>query len=147
MAGRRDGPSSGNDRACLRHIPLRAASHLLYHEREKPARTRAGASDKGPGPVRMDDRDIRHASGGMPQRRIVPAVLKALTMIAVIAATAVAISILHEHGSLRAFLDRQSIVGITLVVLVVNAVGFGFVYMVSATWKAVKRDLGRDDDW
>lgn len=83
----------------------------------------------------------------MPQRRIVPAVLKALTAIAIIAATAAALSILHAHGSLRAFLDRQSIVGITLVVLVVNAVGFGFVYMVSATWKAVKRDLGRDDDW
>lgn len=56
------------------------------------------------------------------------------------------VAFLQVNGMLRAFLDRQSVVGMILVVLVVNAVGFSFVYMLAAVWKAVKRDLGHDDD-
>ena len=44
-------------------------------------------------------------------------------------------------GTLRIFLDRQSMFGMIAVVLVLNIVGFAFIYMLSMVWKSVKHDL------
>ncbi|HEV7368474.1 hypothetical protein [Arenibaculum sp.] len=96
----------------------------------------------------MDDRDLSVAPGGIsPRRRFLPALLKAVLPLLLIGGTAAVLVMLHRDGTLRTFLDRQSMLGMIAVVLVVNAVGFSFVYMASSAWKSIKRDLGRDDDW
>jgi hypothetical protein len=86
----------------------------------------------------MDEHDLSVASGRPSSRPLRRRVLSALAKAALP---------LMLIGTLRLFLDRQSMLGMIIVVLAVNAVGFSFVYMVSATWKSIKRDLGRDDDW
>jgi hypothetical protein len=82
----------------------------------------------------------RHKGG------LLPALLKMLLPVLLVGAVTALLAVLHSNGMLRAFLDRQSVLGMIMVVLVVNAIGFSFVYMLSAVWKAVKRDLGHDDD-
>lgn len=95
----------------------------------------------------MDEHDLSVASGRSPlRRRFLPALAKAALPLMLIGGTAAVLLALHHDGTLRLFLDRQSMLGMIAVVLVVNAVGFSFVYMVSAAWKSIKRDLGRDDD-
>jgi ABC-type uncharacterized transport system YnjBCD permease subunit len=86
--------------------------------------------------------------GGGDQRRkgLLPALLKILLPVLLVGGVSVLLAYLNSNGMLRAFLDRQSVFGMILVVLVVNAIGFSFVYMLSAVWKAVKRDLGHDED-
>ena len=39
------------------------------------------------------------------------------------------------------FLDRQGMFGMIAVVLVLNLVGFAFIYMLSMVWKSVQHDL------
>jgi hypothetical protein len=99
----------------------------------------------------MDEHDLSVASGrpsSRPlRRRVLSALAKAALPLMLIGGTAAVLLALHRDGTLRLFLDRQSMLGMIIVVLAVNAVGFSFVYMVSATWKSIKRDLGRDDDW
>ncbi|WP_207485055.1 hypothetical protein [Arenibaculum pallidiluteum] len=54
--------------------------------------------------------------------------------------------VLHLNGTLRDFLDRQSKIGMIMVVLVLNAIGFGYVYLASAVWKQVRREIWRHRD-
>jgi hypothetical protein len=67
--------------------------------------------------------------------------LKVLLPLAIIGAAVAVLIVLHLDGTLRVFLDRQSMFGMIAVVLVLNLVGFAFIYMLSMVWKSVKHDL------
>ncbi|QQP89611.1 hypothetical protein IGS68_27215 [Skermanella sp. TT6] len=67
--------------------------------------------------------------------------LKVLLPLAVIGASVAVLVMLHLDGTLRLFLDQQSMFGMIAVVLVLNLVGFAFIYMLSMVWKSVKHDL------
>ncbi|EWY40655.1 hypothetical protein N825_34915 [Skermanella stibiiresistens SB22] len=84
---------------------------------------------------RWDGRDRRHGK----TLRVV--LLKVLLPLAIIGAAVAVLIILHLDGTLRVFLDRQSMFGMIAVVLVLNLVGFAFIYMLSMVWKSVKHDL------
>ncbi len=74
-------------------------------------------------------------------RRVLRALAKAVVSALLVGGTVATVLVLHLDGTLRAFLDRQSMGGMILVVLVVNAVGFGLVYLLTVLWKQVRRDL------
>jgi hypothetical protein len=67
--------------------------------------------------------------------------LKVLLPLAIVGGSVAALILLHLDGTLRIFLDRQSMFGMIAVVLVLNIVGFAFIYMLSMVWKSVKHDL------
>ena len=67
--------------------------------------------------------------------------LKVLLPLAIIGSSVAVLIVLHLDGTLRVFLDRQSMFGMIAVVLVLNIVGFTFIYMLSMVWKSVKHDL------
>ena len=66
--------------------------------------------------------------------------LKVLLPLAIVGSS-VAGPVLHLDGTLRMFLDQQSMLGMIAIVLVLNIVGFTFIYMLSMVWKSVKHDL------
>ena len=67
--------------------------------------------------------------------------LKVLLPLLVIGGSIAVLIVLHLDGTLRTFLDRQSMFGMIAVVLVLNIVGFAFIYMLSMVWKSIKHDL------
>ena len=67
--------------------------------------------------------------------------LKVLLPLAVVGASIVTLSILQLDGTLREFLDRQSMFGMITVVLILNIVGFAFIYMLMMVWNSIKHDL------
>jgi hypothetical protein len=95
----------------------------------------------------MDDR-IPFAEHGSASRhrRVLRALTKALASSLLIGAIVATVLILHFDGTLRDFLDRQSVGGMIAVVLVVNAIGFGLVYLLAVVWKQVKRELWPHQD-
>lgn len=92
------------------------------------------------------DRLFDRSGGGRRRGGLLPALMKTMLPVLLIGGLTALVAFLQANGMLRSFLDRQSVFGMILVVLVVNALGFSFVYMLSVVWKAVKRDLGHDDD-
>src|SRR4051812_4131778 len=67
--------------------------------------------------------------------------LKVLLPLAIVGGSVAVLIVLHLDGTLRMFLDRQGMFGMIAVVLVLNLVGFAFIYMLSMVWKSVKHDL------
>ena len=67
--------------------------------------------------------------------------LKVLLPLAIVGGSVAVMIVLHLDGTLRMFLDQQSMLGMITVVLVLNIVGFTFIYMLSMVWKSVKHDL------
>jgi|1185.fasta_scaffold753189_2 hypothetical protein len=67
--------------------------------------------------------------------------LKVLLPLVIVGSSVAVLIVLHLDGTLRVFLDRQSMFGMIAVVLVLNIVGFAFIYMLSMVWKSVKHDL------
>jgi hypothetical protein len=67
--------------------------------------------------------------------------LKVLLPLAIVGGSVAVMIVLHLDGTLRIFLDQQSMLGMIAVVLVLNIVGFTFIYMLSMVWKSVKHDL------
>ena len=67
--------------------------------------------------------------------------LKVLLPLATVGGSVAVLIVLHLDGTLRMFLDQQSMLGMIAVVLVLNIVGFTFIYMLSMVWKSVKHDL------
>src|SRR3954465_4115872 len=67
--------------------------------------------------------------------------LKVLLPLMIVGSSVAVLIVLPLDGPLRAFLDRQSMFGMIAVVLVLNIVGFAFIYMLSMVWKSVKHDL------
>ena len=67
--------------------------------------------------------------------------LKVLLPLAIVGGSVAVLIVLHLDGTLRIFLDQQSMLGMITVVLVLNIVGFTFIYMLSMVWKSVKHDL------
>ena len=67
--------------------------------------------------------------------------LKVLLPLLVIGGSIATLIVLHLDGTLRIFLDRQSMFGMIAVVLVLNIAGFAFIYMLSMVWKSIKHDL------
>ena len=89
----------------------------------------------------MDDLAYPTDPDRPPPSRLRIALLKVLLPIALIGGTIVVLVMLHLDGTLRSFLDRQSAEGMIAVVLIVNIVGFAFIYMLSMVWKSVKHGL------
>ena len=67
--------------------------------------------------------------------------LKVLLPLVIVGSSVAVMIVLHLDGTLRTFLDQQSMFGMIAVVLVLNIVGFTFIYMLSMVWKSVKHDL------
>ena len=67
--------------------------------------------------------------------------LKVLLPLMIVGSSVAGLVVLHLDGTLRMFLDQQSMLGMIAVVLVLNIVGFAFIYMLSMVWKSVKHDL------
>ena len=81
---------------------------------------------------------------GLGQRRhktLRTVLLKVLLPLVIVGSSVAVMIVLHLDGTLRTFLDQQSMFGMIAVVLVLNIVGFTFIYMLSMVWKSVKHDL------
>jgi hypothetical protein len=91
--------------------------------------------------ARMDDLTYPPDPDRPPPSRLRVALLRVLLPLVIIGVTVAALVVLHLDGTLRDFLDRQSMGGMIVVVLTVNIVGFVFIYMLSQVWKTVKYDL------
>jgi hypothetical protein len=76
-----------------------------------------------------------------PHKTLRTVLLKVLLPLAVVGSSVAVLIVLHLDGTLRMFLDQQSMLGMIAVVLVLNIVGFAFIYMLSMVWKSVKHDL------
>ena len=76
-----------------------------------------------------------------PYKTLRTVLLKVLLPLAVVGGSVAVLIVLHLDGTLRMFLDQQSMLGMMAVVLVLNVVGFAFIYMLSMVWKSVKHDL------
>jgi hypothetical protein len=72
--------------------------------------------------------------------------LKVVLPLAIIGASIIALTILQLNGTLQEFLDRQSMFGMLMVVLVLNIVGFAFIYMLIMVWNSIRHDLLRHRD-
>ena len=67
--------------------------------------------------------------------------LKVLLPLVVIGGGIVTLIVLHLDGTLREFLDRQSVLGMIVVVLVVNIFGFASISMLIIVWNSIRHDL------
>lgn len=76
-----------------------------------------------------------------PHKTLRTVLLKVLLPLVIIGGSVAVLIVLHLDGTLRMFLDQQSMLGMIAVVLVLNIVGFAFIYMLSMVWKSVKHDL------
>jgi hypothetical protein len=76
-----------------------------------------------------------------PHKTLRTVLLKVLLPLAIVGGSVAVLIVLHLDGTLRMFLDQQSMLGMIAVVLVLNIVGFAFIYMLSMVWKSVKHDL------
>lgn len=76
-----------------------------------------------------------------PHKTLRTVLLKVLLPLAIVGSSVAVLIVLHLDGTLRMFLDQQSMFGMIAVVLVLNIAGFAFIYMLSMVWKSVKHDL------
>jgi hypothetical protein len=76
-----------------------------------------------------------------PHKTLRTVLLKVLLPLAIVGGSVAVLIVLHLDGTLRIFLDQQSMLGMIAVVLVLNIIGFAFIYMLSMVWKSVKHDL------
>jgi hypothetical protein len=67
--------------------------------------------------------------------------LKVLLPLVVIGGGIVTLIVLHLDGTLREFLDRQSVLGMIVVVLVVNIFGFASISMLIIVWNSIRHGL------
>ena len=67
--------------------------------------------------------------------------LKVLLPLVVIGGGIVTLIVLHLDGTLREFLDRQSMLGMIAVVMVLNIFGFAFICMLIVVWKTIRHNL------
>jgi hypothetical protein len=72
--------------------------------------------------------------------------LRVLLPLTIVGASVITLIVLHLDGTLRDFLDRQSMSGMIAVVLILNIVGFSFIYMLIMVWQTVRHDLLRCRD-
>jgi|tagenome__1003787_1003787.scaffolds.fasta_scaffold20496716_2 hypothetical protein len=72
--------------------------------------------------------------------------LKVLLPLAVIGASIITLTVLQLNGTLREFLDSQAMWGMIMVVLILNIVGFAFIYTLIMVWNFIKHDLLRGGD-
>ena len=76
-----------------------------------------------------------------PHKTLRTVLLKVLLPLGIVGGSVAVLIVLHLDGTLRMFLDQQSMLGMIAVVLVLNIIGFAFIYMLSMVWKSVKHDL------
>ena len=88
-----------------------------------------------------DDRPNRSRRNRRRHKTLRTVLLKVLLPLAIVGSSVAVLIVLHLDGTLRMFLDQQSMLGMMAVVLVLNIVGFTFIYMLSMVWKSVKHDL------
>jgi hypothetical protein len=72
--------------------------------------------------------------------------LKVLLPLAIIGSSIIVFTILQLNGTLREFLEQQSMFGMLMVVLVLNIVGFAFIYLLIMVWNSIRHDLLRHRD-
>jgi hypothetical protein len=87
------------------------------------------------------DRQNRNRLGRRRHKTLRIVLLKVLLPLVIVGSSVAVMIVLHLDGTLRTFLDQQSMFGMIAVVLVLNIVGFTFIYMLSMVWKSVKHDL------
>jgi hypothetical protein len=89
------------------------------------------------------DRDSQNRdwAGRRRHKTLRTVLLKVLPPLVIVGGSVAVMIVLHLDGTLRTFLDQQSMFGMIAVVLVLNIVGFTFIYMLSMFWKSVKHDL------
>ena len=88
-----------------------------------------------------EDRPSQERLGRRRNKTLRTVLLKVLLPLAIVGGSVAVMVVLHLDGTLRTFLDQQSMLGMIAVVLVLNIVGFTFIYMLSMVWKSVKHDL------
>ena len=88
-----------------------------------------------------DDRLNRGRLNRRRHKTLRTVLLKVLLPLAIVGSSVAGLLVLHLDGTLRMFLDQQSMFGMIAVVLVLNIIGFTFIYMLSMVWKSVKHDL------
>jgi len=88
-----------------------------------------------------DDRLNRDDQDRHRHKTLRTVLLKVLLPLVIVGSSVAVMIVLHLDGTLRTFLDQQSMFGMIAVVLVLNIVGFTFIYMLSMVWKSVKHDL------
>jgi hypothetical protein len=67
--------------------------------------------------------------------------LKVLLPLAIVGGSIVTLIVLHLDGTLREFLDRQSMLGMIVVVLVLNLFGFASICMLVIVWNTIRHTL------
>jgi hypothetical protein len=67
--------------------------------------------------------------------------LKVLLPLATVGGGIVMLIVLHLDGTLREFLDRQSMLGMIVVVLVLNLFGFASICMLVIVWNTIRHTL------
>jgi hypothetical protein len=70
--------------------------------------------------------------------------LKVLLPLVIMVGSIIAFVILQVDGTVREFLDRQTMFGMILVVLALNFVGFAFICMLMMMWTSIRDDLLRN---
>ena len=85
--------------------------------------------------------DQSNGPGRRRRKTVRIVLLKVLLPLVIVGSGIVAVIVLHLNGTLRMFLDRQSMFGMIAVVLVLNLAGFASIYMLSMVWKSIKHDL------
>jgi hypothetical protein len=88
-----------------------------------------------------EDRLSQERLGRRRNKTLRTVLLKVLLPLAIVGGSVAVMIVLHLDGTLRMFLDQQSMLGMIAMVLVLNIVGFTFIYMLSMVWKSVKHDL------
>jgi hypothetical protein len=72
--------------------------------------------------------------------------LKVLLPLAVMVGSIIAFVILQVNGTVREFLDRQSMLGMIVIVLTLNIAGFAFICMLMMMWSSIRHDLLRNGE-
>jgi hypothetical protein len=70
-------------------------------------------------------------------------VLLPLVFLAAIIGT---VTVLQLDGTIRTFLGQQTMVGMIVIVVVLNIVGFGIICMLLNVWHLIRHDLHRSED-
>jgi hypothetical protein len=84
-----------------------------------------------------------------PQPRHIKAhkiLLRVLLPLAVLGAIIITITVLQLNGTLREFLDRQSMFGMIAIVVTINIVGFGLIFALMNVWHFIRYGLLRQRD-
>ena len=93
--------------------------------------------------IRLEALDISGEGGFIRswQGMVRIVLLKVLLPLAIVGGGIVMLIVLHLDGTLREFLDGQSMLGMIAVVLALNIFGFASIYMLAIVWNTIRHNL------